>query len=298
MRLSVSPVRRPVIILAMALLLWSCSDERGGQVPTGTPGGGIRAGVADVGGYMLAYRCQGTGSPTVLLEAGLDSGGSSAWQGIIDDVADLGVRACTYDRAGTGTSDPRPERPEAPTATDQADELHRLMAAATIEPPFVLVPHSYGGLVARMFADRSPDEVAGFVFEDVSTAWEIDLWPRFDDSPWIDGGQKVDIEATEGQVLDAAGLGDRPAFVVSQDTYDEEGIPSWAAPIFARQQARLAALGSDVVHVRADGVGHFIHEDRPELMLVAIEGVVDAVRDDTPLPACEELVDPDLGSCV
>jgi hypothetical protein len=95
--------------------------------------------------------------------------------------------------------------------------------------------------------------VAGFVFEDVSTAWEIDLWPRWDDSPWIDGGQRIDIQATEHEVLEAAPLGDRPTVVVSQDTYDEEGIPGWAAPIFARQQAKLAALGEDAIHVRADG---------------------------------------------
>ena len=87
-----------------------------------------------------------------------------------------------------------------PTAALQAEELHSLLEGARIEPPYVLVPHSYGGLITRVYADRYPDDIAGLVFEDVSTAWEIDLWPKWDDSPWIDGGRKVDIQATEEQV--------------------------------------------------------------------------------------------------
>jgi pimeloyl-ACP methyl ester carboxylesterase len=160
----------------------------------------------------------------------------------------------------------------------------------------VYVPHSYAGLVARVFADHYPEDVAGFVFEDVSTAWEIDLWPRWDDSPWIDG-TKIDIQTTERQVLDAAPLGDTPAVVVSQSTYDEEGIPKWAGPIFARQQAKLAALGENTIHVRADGSGHWIHRDRPEVLLRAIEVVADAVRSGEPLPTCEDAFDMPRVTC-
>ena len=52
-----------------------------------------------------------------------------------------------------------------------------MLGEAGVAPPYVLVAHSYGGLIARVFADRYPSEVAGFVSEAVSTAWEIDLWP-------------------------------------------------------------------------------------------------------------------------
>jgi pimeloyl-ACP methyl ester carboxylesterase len=224
----------------------------------------------------------------VLLDAGLDTAGTSEWFDFLPQLDAMGTRVCTYDRAGTGTSDPRPDG-DAPTASSQAEELHALLQAADIETPIVLVPHSYSGLIARMFVHRYPHEVAGLVFEDVSTAWEIDLWPRWDDSPWIDGGQRTDIQATEREVLDAAPLSDMPIVVVSQATYDEEGIPAWAAQIFARHQARLASLGDDVIHVRAERSGHWIHRDEPAAMIAAIGGVVTAVRDGEQLPGCEEI---------
>ena len=224
----------------------------------------------------------------MILEAGLNTAGTSEWFDFMPQLEVVGTRVCTYDRAGTGTSERRPPG-AAPTAGSQAEEMHMLLERAGIDPPFVLVPHSYSGLIARVYADRYPGDVAGFVFEDVSTAWEIDLWPRWDDSPWIDGGQRTDIRATESQVLDAAPLGDRPTIVVSQDTYDEEGIPGWAAPIFARQQAKLAALGDDAIHVRADGSGHWIHRDAPSVMVTAIGAVVEAVRAGVSLPDCDEV---------
>ena len=220
----------------------------------------------------------------MILDAGLDTAGTSEWFDFLPQLDAIGTRVCTYDRAGTGTSDPRPDG-AAPTAATQAEELHMLLQAAGIEPPVVLVPHSYAGLIARMYVDRYPDEVVGLI----STAWEIDLWPQWDDSPWIDGGQRTDIQSSEREVLDAAPLGDVPTVVVSQATYDEEGIPAWAAPIFARHQARLATLGDDVIHVRADRSGHWIHRDEPVAMIAAIEAVVTAVRDGEQLPGCSEV---------
>jgi pimeloyl-ACP methyl ester carboxylesterase len=215
-------------------------------------------------------------------------------------VAASGAHVCTYDRAGVGVSDSRPSGGGRPTSATQAGELHALLEAIGVSPPYVLVPHSYGGLVARMFADRYPDEVAGFVFEDVSTAWEIDLWPRWDPSPWIDGRQTIDIGATERLVLHAEALGPRPTIVLSQSRYDEdeEGIPQWAGPIFARQQAKLAALGNDVIHVRAEDTGHFIHWERPELVVTAIAEVVRAVSTGTPLAPCEEVFEDPVATCL
>jgi len=287
--------------IALAVLLVGCRGSGDGAATTTSPAHAspaLGAGRVDVGGYELSYACRGEGSPTVLLEAGLGAAGTSAWFSFMGLLDGLDARVCTYDRAGTGVSDARPEDAGTPTAALQAEELHTLLQGAGIDPPYILVPHSYGGLVARVFADRYPDEVGGFVFEDVSTAWEIDLWPKWDDSPWIDGEQKVDIQTTKRQVLHAAPLGSRPTVVVSQSTYDEEGIPDWAAPIFARQQAKLARLGSNVIHVRADGVGHFIHDERPAVMVAAVRAAVDAVRGTGELPPCGGVFDEDLVSCL
>ena len=292
-------VLRATVLAAVFVALSACEQ---GREPARGESGSLAppssTGTVDVGGYRLSYECRGEGSPVVILEAGLDSDGTSTWGGFMPLLDDAGARVCAYDRAGTGTSDARPKDAGTPTAALQAEELHSLLEGARIEPPYVLVPHSYGGLVTRVFADRYRDEVVGFVFEDVSTAWEIDLWPKWDDSPWIDGGQKVDIQATEEQVLEAATLGDLPSIVLSQTTYDEEGIPQWAAPIFARQQARLAELGNDLIHLRADGTGHFIHDERPEVVVAAVEAVITAARNGEPLPRCPALFDEALGTCL
>jgi pimeloyl-ACP methyl ester carboxylesterase len=70
-----------------------------------------------------------------------------------------------YDRAGAGWSDPGP-RPR--TAGRIADELHQLLQAAGVAPPYLLVGHSLGGLVVRLYAARHPDRVAGVVLVDAS----------------------------------------------------------------------------------------------------------------------------------
>jgi pimeloyl-ACP methyl ester carboxylesterase len=288
--------KRPVAyVMAIVLVAAACADD--GPEPSSVPSPVSNGGLVDVGGYELAWQCVGEGTPTVVLDAGLDTAGSSEWFEFLPRLASLQTRVCTYDRAGTGTSDQRPAG-RMPTAGSQADELHELLDGASIEPPYVLVPHSYAGLIARVYADRYPEEIAGFVFEDVSTAWEIDLWPRWDDSPWIDGGQRTDIQATEREVLDAAPFRARPTMVVSQDTYEEEGIPGWAAPIFARHQARLASLGDDVIHVSVDGSGHWIHRDAPPVMVAAIDAVVQAVRAGTELPGCAEVFDAEAVTCL
>jgi pimeloyl-ACP methyl ester carboxylesterase len=283
--------------LGLSLALAACD----GSTPDSVIGGASSSplsGRVDVGGSELAYTCTGEGSPTIVLEAGLGAAGTSEWSELIPQLDVLSTRVCTYDRAGTGTSDDRPDAGPAPTAATQAGELHSLLEGAGIDPPYVLVPHSYGGLVARVFADRYPDQVAGFVFEDVSTAWEIDLWPRWDDSPWIDGGQKIDIQTTERQVLDAEPMGSRPSIVVSQSTYAKDGIPRWAAPIFARQQGKLAGLGDDVIHIRVEDTGHFIHRERPAVVIAAISAVVDAVRSGDPLPTCADVFDEPVVTCL
>ena len=280
-----------------ALTLAACSSS--GATPSGgassTP---TSTHYVDVGGYDLWYSCAGEGSPTIILDAGLGAAGSDEWSAFAPKLDGLDTRVCMYDRAGNGLSDPRPTENQHPTAGSQADELEALLKGANIEPPYVLVPHSYAGLVDREFADRYPDQVAGFVFEDVSTAWEIDLWPKWDPSPWIDGDQRIDIQTTRQQVLDAAPLGDRPSIVVSQTTYDEEGIPKWAAPIFAEQQDRLAALGDDVIHVRVEHTGHWIHREHPEVMVEAIAVVVDAVRNDHALQPCDEVFPQRYVTCI
>jgi pimeloyl-ACP methyl ester carboxylesterase len=104
---------------------------------------------------------QGEGRYTVIFESGFGTD-LRAWRKVAPEVA-ASARTVTYSRAGHGGSDPRPE-PR--TILQSSEELDQLLAGAHLAPPFILVGHSYGGLLARVFAARHPDWVAGMVLVD------------------------------------------------------------------------------------------------------------------------------------
>ncbi len=114
--------------------------------------------MVDVGGYRLHINCTGTGSPTVVIDAGL-GGWSLTWNSVQEEVAKT-TRVCTYDRAGMGYSEASP-LPR--TAGQFAYELHTLLERANIAGPYVMVGHSLGGLTVRIFVHDYPTEVVGVV---------------------------------------------------------------------------------------------------------------------------------------
>jgi pimeloyl-ACP methyl ester carboxylesterase len=117
--------------------------------------------LVDLGSYRLHIYCTGAGSPTVVIEAGLGDW-STAWSSVQAEVSKT-TRVCTYDRAGSGWSEPgAPPR----DARQFVNELHNLLQKAGIPEPYVLVGHSLGGLPVRMFTGDYPSEVAGVVLID------------------------------------------------------------------------------------------------------------------------------------
>src|SRR5215218_2986324 len=119
--------------------------------------------LVDVGDHSLHINCLGEGSPTVILEAA-NLGMSAHWTRVQQQVAQT-TRVCAYDRAGLGWSEPGPEPRD---ARQVSGELHTLLKGAGTERPYVLVGHSYGGLYARMYAARYPNQVSGVVLVDSS----------------------------------------------------------------------------------------------------------------------------------
>ena len=125
------------------------------------------------GGRLSHLYCMGNGSPTVILEAGLDASGSQTWTSIQPEIA-ANTRVCSYDRAGILWSEPRAE----PRDADRiATELHSLLDAASEPPPYVMVAHSLGGPLVRVYSERYPSDVAGVVFIDASHPEQYSRYP-------------------------------------------------------------------------------------------------------------------------
>jgi pimeloyl-ACP methyl ester carboxylesterase len=123
----------------------------------------MRGRLVDVGGRKMHIDCIGQGGPTVILDSGLGDTYLS-WRKVQPEIAKF-ARVCSYDRAGLGYSDPS-SSPR--TSSVIATELHDLLQAAGIAPPYVLVGHSMGGYDVRLFASLYRNEVAGMVLVDSS----------------------------------------------------------------------------------------------------------------------------------
>lgn len=254
--------------------------------------------IVDIGGRSLHLLCKGSGSPTVVIEPGSASP-SALWWPVQDHLA-ARTRTCTYDRAGYGWSDPAP-LPR--SAADRAQDLARLLDRAGERGPWLLVAHSYGGLVARDFAHRRPEEVAGMVLVDAveeesladpllqadADRAEARVRAHSDALMAQFPAARVAIAATLAEVADERrsmrqgpaplpGLGALPLTVISRGRAGTTPEEVQVDAAWARGQARLATLASGASHVVATDSGHDIFLDEPELVTTEVERMLDRIR--------------------
>jgi pimeloyl-ACP methyl ester carboxylesterase len=116
-------------------------------------------------GRKINVHCTGSGSPTVILTAGLGYW-SFDWHKVQPALAHY-ARVCSWDRAGFGYSD-APQSPE--TSITAERDLEDWLHAGGVRPPYVIVGHSIGGIETRLFAARNPHEVVGMVLVDPTVA--------------------------------------------------------------------------------------------------------------------------------
>jgi pimeloyl-ACP methyl ester carboxylesterase len=246
---------------------------------------------ANIGGYLLAYKCAGTGSPTVILEAGYTASGISTYGPVIVPSMARRTRVCTYDRAGDGLSDARPASVRPLTGATQARKLHTLLGVIHAGPPYVLAGHSYGGMITREFAALYLHQVAGMVLLDASSEPEVAVYDRLYTGPWIDGtvqpapDQRINIAATVRQLERAPSLGRMPLIVVTAGILQDRWLKT-VPTLEARAQTRLALLSADSIHVLDRGIGHLMPALDPQIVIAATKAVLAAAASGRPLAPC------------
>ncbi len=158
----VSVVLVAAVLLALVGALYQRAGARRDRVRYPAPGV-----LVDAGGVRLHARCDGSGWPPVIFEAGV-AASSVSWS-LVQPAVARETRTCSYDRAGLAWSDPSRARP---TLETLVAELHALARALALESPYVLVGHSFGSFVVRAYAAARPADVAGLVLVDPITTEE------------------------------------------------------------------------------------------------------------------------------
>jgi pimeloyl-ACP methyl ester carboxylesterase len=296
-----------LLVLLLAGALYETSAEAA-DVHANPPPGKL----VDVGGYRLHIHCSGSGSPTVVIETGY--GDSSASWGRVQSEVALTTRVCTYDRAGTGWSEPSPQPRN---AREFAKELHTLLANANEQGPYVLAGHSLGGYTVRVFAHDYPTEVSGLVLMDAQKLPAPDIVhpspapkPGRISLPWLVARVGV-VRLLSGLLGSPEGLPPQDqraynAFSVTprsvQAVVDEGmgmaegGVQARAvtslgtlpiivlsrgkdqSPDWTASQASFLKLSTNSQQLFAEQSGHSINFDQPEAASAAIVKMVELVR--------------------
>jgi pimeloyl-ACP methyl ester carboxylesterase len=262
----------------------------------------------DLGGYRLHLYCTGQGSPTVILDFGLD-GSYLDWFRVQPELARF-TRVCSYDRAGYGWSDPSPRRR---IPSEMVEELGKALELAGEKPPYVVVGHSFGGFDALMFAHKNASEVAGVVLVDsthpdqrVNFGWRKRIWlrtmqltmpfglPRW--RQWCGTGpaeirgtktelecrskvwatnyaQQAAFDESAAEVRKLAALGEMPLAVISRDpkrpVANADSEERWQ-----KMQVDLLRLSTRSRQVIAEGSDHSVPINRPDVVVSAIAEMI------------------------
>ena len=208
--------------------------------------------LVDVGGYKLHINCVGQGSPTVILEAGWGDY-SATWAYVQPEVAKT-TRVCSYDRAGYGWSE---ASPHPRTASMMAEELHTLLVLANVQAPYVLVGHSLGGMIVRVYAHNYPDGVVGMVLLDSVHEEQYDRLP----------GAKSSISDLARQFRMLGVLSSTGFMALAPQSIPDQGLPDevfainkviWATTgYFETAAAELSSMKESTAEVRAMRITSF-----------------------------------------
>ena len=269
--------------------------------------------LVELNGRKVHVLCAGEGSPTVILEAGLP-GGSLTWMSVFSEIAEL-TRVCAYDRPGYGWSQPTTSPRTAETIVQ---ELRVLLQSTDTQPPYILVGHSFGGLLMQLYATRFPNEFTGMVLVDSShpdqahrtlDLQEIDtisfamktlgpigivrlLFPVPAGNP---ESRDVSVREQERELLmtsrtlrtatrEMSGLRESLR-QVTDSTVDLGSKPLVVLSEGRRRAESWQALQEDLSRMSTnsewqvvDGAGHFVQHDQPDVVVDAVRRVIEKLE--------------------
>jgi pimeloyl-ACP methyl ester carboxylesterase len=270
-------------VTALVLTATALASCGGGSQQTNTPANSspndVVEGRFDVGDYKLYMRCEGSGSPTVVYLHGFieqpPGGASSAGQ--IPSMLRDEHRVCVYDRANVGKSD---EVPGLRTGESSVRDLHRLLDAAGVEPPYVLLGASFGGLISYSYAATYPDEVAGMVLLDAEFPEVIKLehyWPKeerlkYDD--WAAYEEKIDQYDVYKYALRAGKAPDIPLTYLLATPLSEgwEGPPGWQEAVLEKLDEYVEGFSPGVL--KKVESPHYMEPVIPERIAKEVETLI------------------------
>ncbi|HSL25316.1 MAG TPA: alpha/beta hydrolase [Acidimicrobiia bacterium] len=192
----------------------------------------------------------GASGPAVVFEPAIGDVGLT-WGLVMPGVAEF-AQAVTHDRPGLGASEPSPLRR---TAFVMADELRLLLERAAIDPPYVMVGHSFGSLVSRAFAYRYREDVAGLVMVDSAHEDQMDRFPDEIDPAGMLHSQITHLRALAEQARTGAEI---PPLMVPPAAFPAEIAAAYreaTRPTAVRLETHAAELaGLDESHEQLRGL--------------------------------------------
>lgn len=245
----------------------------------------------DLGSFKLNVAEAGSTGPVVVFVAGLGED-LSTWHGVQPQIAQF-ARTFAYDRAGLGKSDPSAA---GKSVEHMTSELHLLLQAAKVPPPYVLVGHSLGGAIVQLFAFTYPEEVAGLVLVDPEDGRLLDrLQAQMPADQWnarqkmldqmmsqASPAQKAEIQESRasGRALARATPLPKVPTVLLTGTLKDPSFPGnpLEQDLKLQLHTELLATMPNAKHVLAPTSRHYIQEEAPSLVIDAVRSVVTEAR--------------------
>jgi pimeloyl-ACP methyl ester carboxylesterase len=230
----------------------------------------------DGGGHLVRMRVDGAGSPAIVCEIGL-GGALEEWAVVQQQVAKF-TRVVTYDRIGSNHHQSKL------TGSDVAHKLRQALKNAGVEPPYILVGQSFGGVYNRVFASLYPQEVAGLVLLDPSQEdfieWMTIHHPgrqisRKDTTGWPEG---AGIWDTLHELKTAGTLPDVPTVVVTGARPGDDPLRRKVLPVWVRSHAAFVKTRPQGRHYLAHNSGHGVHVEAADLVIKIIREMVESAR--------------------